>query len=185
VADDRYRENRSRTGKENPVEIVECDYADPGSDREGERVAKLEGWRKIKPTGLIADGFDNRLAGMAGVDTPVPGSAIENSAPVQRLAIYALRARQQARIGLEIEIAGKAHRDLRWRLQHDQRVLFSADFGALKSMAGAGAQSPGDHSHKSCATRAHMAQAACSAPKPMVWPRHKKGAAPEWSGPDF
>jgi hypothetical protein len=59
-------------------------------------MAELERRREIELRGLLLDGGDDRVAVVAGVAAPQARGTVENGAPVGRVVVHVLRARDEA-----------------------------------------------------------------------------------------
>ncbi len=100
---------RTRIGEEDVVQAAGHQGGEARGQSERLGMAHLEGGGIIQLRRLLCDGFDDPGAAMAGIAAPQPGNAVQHVAAIGGLVIHALRADEEARIGLELPIGGERH----------------------------------------------------------------------------
>jgi hypothetical protein len=72
-------------------------------------MAHLESGGEIHRRGLLLDRFDDGFAAVAGIHAPKTGGAVQNLAIVGRIVVHPFRAREQARLALELPVGRERH----------------------------------------------------------------------------
>ena len=100
---------RSGIAKEDVIKPFGREIGDAACEFERLRNAELERRRIIQCRGLLADGFRNLGAAVAGVAAPHAGGAIEDFAAIDGEVMHVLGAGEQPRRLLEGTVGGKRH----------------------------------------------------------------------------
>ena len=99
----------SGVAKENVIDALGSDAGDPGCKLERRGMTELEVWHVVHLLELPGDGFGDLLAAMPGRAAEQTGCAVEHPVAAGRPIVQALRADQQARVGVEVAIRRKRH----------------------------------------------------------------------------
>ncbi len=113
---------RAGIGEEHVVEIARRQRGQARGQLKGQGMAELEVRGEVEFGRLALDRRDDRGAAVAGVAAPKGRRRVENCAPLRRVVVHVLGARDQARPLLERAIG---------RERHPERGEIIGNFGAL------------------------------------------------------
>ena len=114
VVADRHLECRldgfgARIGEEDLVESVGGELYESFRQLEGLRVPHVEGRREIHFGGLLCNRLHDARPGVAGVDAPQPGDAVEDLAALGRPVVHARGLGKHPRVLLELPVGRERH----------------------------------------------------------------------------
>ncbi|MNE13116.1 hypothetical protein D3C80_1059430 [compost metagenome] len=98
-----------RPREEDVVQVAGQQHAQARRQFERQRMPQLEGRGVVQDLGLALDRLDDGLAGVAGVDAPQAGRAVQHRAAVGGEVVHVPGRGEQARLGLEGAVRREGH----------------------------------------------------------------------------